>query len=295
MSEILQKCKGIYERLKAFLSTKGINIELHEQNSNSIIIIKLIHGDVIVGNITLFIVPGDDMEPIDHISIGWVGVNEEYRGQKISYILLFLGITYTYLLCQYNLITLDDDTDKREDYIDNEHYKRSHLYGKIGFESPTGDYNDNERISLLDKSVDTYKSITDQILGVKDISLKTKAILATKEFIQQQNKLLISKSREAIKKFKKLRRSTRSRTETKLLNFHALGKEGSFVLPLNRKRKISSHSRSARSRSMVSRSTHSRSMASRSAHSRSMGSRSSRSRSARSLGGNKRKTKKNNY
>lgn len=292
MSEVLQKCKEIYERLETFLSEKGIYIEIPKQSFKNIIVIKLIQGDIIVGNITLFIVPGDEMEPDDHISIGWVGVNEEYRGQNIGYMLLFLGITYTYPQCNYNMITLDDDTDKRENYRNDEHYKANHMYGKIGFVNPNGDYTDNERVSFVNKNIDTYQAISKRITDVKDTGLKNKAMLATKEFIQQQNKLLISKSRESIKKF---RRSKRLKRETPFFNYDVLGKEGKYIssspfnLPLNRKRKISTHSRTIGSRSARSARSPSRS-ANRSA--RSLGRKATSSRTIRSLGGNKRKTKK---
>ena len=228
-----------------------------------------------------------------HISIGWVGVNEEYRGQNIGYMLMFLGITYAYPLCEYNRLTLDDDTDKREDYKNNEHYKANHMYGKIGFVNPNGDYTDNERVSSVSENIDTYQAITKRITEVKDSGLKNKAILATKEFIQQQNRLLTSKSRESIKKF---RRSKRLKIITPFFNYDVLGKEGKYIspspfdLPKNRKRKIS-HSRT---RSATSRSARSPSRSARSANrsARSTGKKSTNTRTIRSLGGNKRKTKK---
>ena len=169
-------CERILAKIKEFLHEKNIELEMNTEelldlglpqvNKRLKIFLntKLEGLDVIVGNLTEIIVPKEDEEDTEneHVTIGWVGVNEIFRGLKFGKILVILGIIFAFIESGFREFNLDDDSEKPR------------FYSSLGFQprEDESSQDDNFRMLILSLGqLEEYERIIDEIIE------KNKAIM----------------------------------------------------------------------------------------------------------------------
>jgi predicted GNAT family N-acyltransferase len=171
---IIDKCNEIYGKLANYLVEKRVIIS-YEYNLNTIhIILTDTTNNSQIGVLIMRINNGDNGDE-KNISIEWITINENYRGQKYGTILLLLSMTYAYLSYQNDFVKLDDDSDNAGNVTTtDEQYHQTNIYGKLGFSRKLGkdDYSEPERELHISENINLWLMITDFIIGTVTTEMK---------------------------------------------------------------------------------------------------------------------------
>jgi predicted GNAT family N-acyltransferase len=164
---IIDKCNEIYGKLTNYLVEKRVIIS-YEYNFNTISIILTDTTNNSQIGVLIMRINNRDNGDEKNISIEWITINDNYRGQKYGTILLLLSMTNAYLSYQNDFFKLDDSSDNPGDVTTtDEQYHQTNIYGKLGFSSKLGkdDYSEPERELHISENINLWLITTNFIIG----------------------------------------------------------------------------------------------------------------------------------